>query len=201
MCPPASTTGAYWSVVSRLWEQSPAPDPGDGGQIVVRRVGDLQGAIDVPGAKNAVLKLMAATILADGDYELTNVPAIVDVLIMSDLLGAIGIECSAPVDGRLRVRNRGELTPVAPYELVERIRASINVLGPLLTRCGRVRLSMPGGDDFGARPIDMHVAGLEAMGATFTFGHGELAATAEPERRPRSEERRVGKECRSRWSP
>ena len=68
---------------------------------------------------------------------------------------------------------------MAPYELVERIRASINVLGPLLTRCGRVRLSMPGGDDFGARPIDMHVAGLEAMGAEFKFSHGELEATAD----------------------
>ena len=77
------------------------------------------------------------------------------------------------------MRNDGDLTPVAPYELVERIRASINVLGPLLTRCGRVRLSMPGGDDFGARPIDMHVAGLEAMGATFKFSHGELEATAD----------------------
>jgi UDP-N-acetylglucosamine 1-carboxyvinyltransferase len=161
--------------VSRFREQTAAP----GGQILVRRVGELQGTIDVPGAKNAVLKLMAATILADGDYELTNVPAIVDVLIMSDLLAAIGIECSAPLDGRLRLRNAGALTTVVPYELVERIRASINVLGPLLTRCGRVRLSMPGGDDFGARPIDMHVAGLEAMGATFKFSHGELEATAE----------------------
>ena len=75
--------------------------------------------------------------------------------------------------------NAGDLTPVAPYELVERIRASVNVLGPLLTRCGRVRLSMPGGDDFGARPIDMHVAGLEAMGAEFKFSHGELEATAD----------------------
>jgi UDP-N-acetylglucosamine 1-carboxyvinyltransferase len=161
--------------VSRPWEQTGAP----AGQIVVRRVGDLQGTIDVPGAKNAVLKLMAATILADGEYELSNVPAIVDVLIMSELLAAIGIDCSMPDGGRLRLRNRGDLTPVAPYELVERIRASINVLGPLLTRCGRVRLSMPGGDDFGARPIDMHVAGLEAMGATFKFSHGELEATAE----------------------
>jgi UDP-N-acetylglucosamine 1-carboxyvinyltransferase len=161
--------------VSRPWEQTAAP----GGQIVVRRIGDLRGTIDVPGAKNAVLKLMAATILADGDYELTNVPAIVDVLIMSELLAAIGIDCAAPDGGRLRLRNRGELRPIAPYELVERIRASINVLGPLLTRCGRVRLSMPGGDDFGARPIDMHVAGLEAMGATFKFSHGELEASAE----------------------
>jgi UDP-N-acetylglucosamine 1-carboxyvinyltransferase len=161
--------------VSRFREQSGAP----GGQILVRRVGELHGTIDVPGAKNAVLKLMAATILADGEYELTNVPAIVDVLIMSELLAAIGIEADPPADGRLRLRNPGNLVPVAPYELVERIRASINVLGPLLTRCGRVRLSMPGGDDFGARPIDMHVAGLEAMGATFKFSHGELEATAD----------------------
>ena len=78
-----------------------------------------------------------------------------------------------------RLVNDGDLLPVAPYEQVERIRASINVLGPLLTRCGRVRLSMPGGDDFGARPIDMHVAGLEAMGAEFKFSHGELEATAD----------------------
>ena len=149
------------------------------GQIVVRRVSELHGTVDVPGAKNAVLKLMAATILADGTYELFNVPAIVDVTIMGDLLAAIGITTEVPGPGRLRMTNRGDLTPVAPYELVERIRASINVLGPLLTRCGQVRLSMPGGDDFGARPIDMHVAGLEAMGAEFKFSHGELEATAD----------------------
>ena len=149
------------------------------GQFVVRRVGELHGTIDVPGAKNSVLKLMAATILADGTYELSNVPNIVDVEIMGELLAAIGIRTEVPAPGRLRLVNDGDLLPVAPYDQVERIRASINVLGPLLTRCGRVRLSMPGGDDFGARPIDMHVAGLEAMGAEFKFGHGELEATAD----------------------
>jgi len=153
---------------------------GDGeDQIVVRNVGALAGTVDVPGAKNSVLKLMAATILADGVHELSNVPNIVDVTIMGELLAAIGIESDLAESGRLTLVNRGELTPVAPYELVERIRASVNVLGPLLTRCGRVRLSMPGGDDFGARPIDLHVAGLEAMGAQFKFSHGELEATAE----------------------
>ncbi|HEU4841780.1 MAG TPA: UDP-N-acetylglucosamine 1-carboxyvinyltransferase, partial [Ilumatobacteraceae bacterium] len=154
-------------------------DPGPGGQILVRRVGELHGTIDVPGAKNAVLKLMAATILADGEYELTNVPAIADVRILGDLLEAIGVQSWSPAPGVLRLSNPGDLVPVAPYELVERIRASINVLGPLLTRFGRVRLSMPGGDDFGARPIDMHIAGLEAMGATFKFSHGEVEATAD----------------------
>jgi UDP-N-acetylglucosamine enolpyruvyl transferase len=72
---------------------------------------------------------------------------------------------------------------VAPYELVERIRASINVLGPLLGRCGRVRLSLPGGDDFGSRPIDMHLRGLEAMGASFEITHGYVDAVADGEER------------------
>ena len=177
--PPAGTGGAYWSAVGGLLGPRPTTDPGPGGQIIVRRVGELHGTVDVPGAKNAVLKLMAATILADGEYELTNVPAIADVPILGDLLEAIGVRSWSPAPGVLRLSNPGDLVPVAPYELVERIRASINVLGPLLTRFGRVRLSMPGGDDFGARPIDMHIAGLEAMGATFKFSHGELEATAE----------------------
>jgi UDP-N-acetylglucosamine 1-carboxyvinyltransferase len=148
-------------------------------QIVVRRVGELKGVVDVPGAKNSVLKLMAATLLADGTYELSNVPAIVDVISMGELLAAIGVRSESAEPGRLTLTNGGDLEPVAPYDLVERIRASVNVLGPLLTRCGRVRLSMPGGDDFGARPIDMHVDGLERMGAAFKFTHGELEATAD----------------------
>jgi UDP-N-acetylglucosamine 1-carboxyvinyltransferase len=147
--------------------------------IVVRNNGPLSGTVCVPGAKNSVLKLMAATLLADGNFELTNVPDIADVTIMGDLLGAIGVVIERPEPGRSILTNTGEITPVAPYELVERIRASINVLGPLLTRCGHVRLSLPGGDDFGSRPIDMHVAGLEAMGATFKFSHGYLEAFAD----------------------
>jgi UDP-N-acetylglucosamine 1-carboxyvinyltransferase len=147
--------------------------------IAVRSSGPLTGTVRVPGAKNSVLKLMATTLLCDGVFELTNVPDIADVQIMGDLLAAIGVAMDRDGDGRLTMVNSGELTPVAPYELVERIRASINVLGPLLTRCGHVRLSMPGGDDFGARPIDMHIAGLEAMGASFKFSHGYLEATVD----------------------
>ncbi len=150
-------------------------------QIVVRRGGPLSGEVVVPGAKNSVLKLMAATLLTDGVTTLTNVPVIADVAIMGDLLDAIGVSSVPhPVDvGTLVLTNHGMLTPVAPYELVERIRASINVLGPLLTRCGSVRVSLPGGDDFGSRPIDMHLAGLEAMGASFELHHGYLEARAE----------------------
>ena len=152
-------------------------------QIVVGRSGPLSGEVTVPGAKNSVLKLMAATLLADGTTTLTNVPDIVDVGIMSDLLAAIGVATTGSSrDGTISLTNHGELTPVAPYELVERIRASINVLGPLLGRCGRVRLSLPGGDDFGSRPIDMHLRGLEAMGASFEITHGYVDAVADGDR-------------------
>lgn len=145
----------------------------------MRGNGPLKGRVVVPGAKNSVLKLMATTLLTDGVFELTNVPDIADVRIMGDLLEAIGLDIQRPAPDQLVITGNGDLTPVAPYELVERIRASINVLGPLLARCGQVRLSMPGGDDFGARPIDMHIAGLEAMGATFNFSHGYLEAHAD----------------------
>jgi UDP-N-acetylglucosamine 1-carboxyvinyltransferase len=157
---------------------NPTPSGGDE-EIVVSASGPLSGSVVVPGAKNSVLKLMATTILCDGAHKLTNVPNIVDVAIMGDLLAAIGVEMSRSAPGEVVLFNTGKIIPVAPYELVERIRASINVLGPLLARCGEVRLSMPGGDDFGARPIDMHIAGLEAMGAEFKFSHGYLEARAD----------------------
>ena len=149
------------------------------GTIVVHRSGPLHGEVVVPGAKNSVLKLMAATLMADGVHTLSNVPDIVDVAIMSDLLAAIGVRSARTAPHELTLVNDGDISPVAPYELVERIRASINVLGPLLGRYGRVLLSLPGGDDFGSRPIDMHLKGLEAMGATFTIRHGDVEAVAE----------------------
>ena len=150
-------------------------------QIVVRRNGPLHGEVSVPGAKNSVLKLMATTLMTNGVTTLTNVPDIADVAIMGDLLAAIGVTSAwhPTADRTLLLTNHGDLTPVAPYELVERIRASINVLGPLLTRCGRVKLSLPGGDDFGSRPIDMHMSGLEKMGATFEIAHGYVEASCD----------------------
>ena len=95
-------------------------------QIVVGRSGPLSGEVTVPGAKNSVLKLMAATLLADGTTTLTNVPDIVDVGIMSELLAAIGVTTTgSSSDGTISLTNHGELTPVAPYELVERIRDAV----------------------------------------------------------------------------
>lgn len=153
----------------------------EGEQIVARRSKPLHGSVTVPGAKNSVLKLMATTLLANGTTTLTNVPDIADVAIMGDLLAAIGVTTSwHPTESRvLQLTNHGDITPVAPYELVERIRASVNVLGPLLARCGTVKLSLPGGDDFGSRPINMHLDGLRAMGATFEIRHGYVEGHAD----------------------
>lgn len=152
-------------------------------RIVTRRSGPLSGRLTLPGAKNSVLKLIAASLLADGVHELTNVPDISDVPTMCALLEALGVQAE-PGDpvferGVLRLRNTGAITPVAPYELVEQIRASINVLGPLLGRFGYAKVSLPGGDDFGSRPIDMHLRGLEAMGATFQVAHGYVEGRAD----------------------
>jgi UDP-N-acetylglucosamine 1-carboxyvinyltransferase len=149
--------------------------------IVVRRSAPLAGRVAVSGAKNSVLKLMAASILADGTSTIDNVPGIADVAIMSELLEAMGLRVhqdpAAPT--RLQLERPATITPVAPYELVERIRASIVVLGPLLARCGEAKVSLPGGDDFGPRPIDMHLKGLEALGARFELQHGYLEAKAD----------------------
>lgn len=141
--------------------------------IVASPSGPLSGEVVVPGAKNSVLKLMAATLLADGMYRLTNVPVIDDVDIMADFLEALGLvitKIAAPpseVGQHLEIINNGAISPVAPFELADRIRASVNVVGPLLGRFGEIDIALPGGDDFGGRPIDMHLRGLEAMGATF----------------------------------
>jgi UDP-N-acetylglucosamine 1-carboxyvinyltransferase len=142
-------------------------------RIVVNPNGPLTGTVRAGGAKNSVLKLMAACLLAEGRHTLANVPRITDVDIMAEVLTAMGadVERGAAPD-ELVVTTPAELVPEAPYELVERMRASVVVLGPLLARCGRARVSMPGGDDFGPRPIDMHLRALEAMGASFRSAHG-----------------------------
>lgn len=145
--------------------------------IVVARSENLRGTVTVPGAKNSVLKLMAATLLAPGRYRLTNVPDIADVDTMCELLAAMGVSSTREGAHDLVLEHSGDIVPVAPFELVDRIRASINVLGPLLARLGRADIAMPGGDDFGSRPIDLHVMGLEKMGATFDLDRDGVRAT------------------------
>ncbi|MEM7288477.1 MAG: UDP-N-acetylglucosamine 1-carboxyvinyltransferase [Actinomycetota bacterium] len=145
-------------------------------RIIVRRSGPLEGAVHINGAKNSVLKLMAATVLAPGTYRLHNVPAITDVQIMADVLRAMDLTVTDLGDGEIEIVRPDDITPEAPYELVEQMRASIVVLGPLLASCGEARVALPGGDDFGPRPIDMHLRGLEVLGATFESSHGYIRA-------------------------
>jgi UDP-N-acetylglucosamine 1-carboxyvinyltransferase len=137
----------------------------------------LAGQVRVPGAKNSVLKLMAASLLAEGTTTLTDVPDIADVAVMGQLLTWLG--CAVTLDGdRVDITAPERPGRHAPYELVRRIRASINVLGPLVARCGEARVALPGGDNIGTRALDMHMAGLERMGAVITTEHGYLVATA-----------------------
>lgn len=143
----------------------------------VRESGPLEGTIAVGGAKNSALKLMVACLLAEGRHVLHNVPAIADVEIMSVVLRWLGAEVMR--DGhRLVIETPAELNSSAPFDLVERMRASVVLMGPLLARTGWMSLGMPGGDDFGSRPIDFHLKGLEAMGAQFGHSHGEVEGRA-----------------------
>jgi UDP-N-acetylglucosamine 1-carboxyvinyltransferase len=142
-------------------------------KVVVEGGARLQGTVGVLGAKNAVLKEMVAALLAPGRHRLTNVPAILDVALMRRVLEHTGCHVEQS-EHELWVVVPDELRPEAPIELVRQMRASIVVLGPLLARCQVARVALPGGDDLGARPIDMHLHGLEAMGADFDLVHGEL---------------------------
>lgn len=146
--------------------------------IIVEGGRQLRGTVGVLGAKNAVLKEMAATLLAPGRHVISNVPGILDVELMGQVLGRMGANWKLE-DHELSVVIPEDLTPEAPIELVRAMRASIVVLGPLLARCGEARVALPGGDDLGARPIDMHLDGLEQMGASFELIHGVLVGRSD----------------------
>jgi UDP-N-acetylglucosamine 1-carboxyvinyltransferase len=140
--------------------------------FLVRPSGPLSGSVRLQGAKNSALKLMAASLLAEGTTVLRNVPRIADVGFMADLLEVVGARVVLGGDDTVRIETPARCTPVAPYGLVERLRASVVLLGPLLARHGAVRLPMPGGDDFGQRPIDIHLRALAELGAELTVEHG-----------------------------
>ncbi|HEY5860326.1 MAG TPA: UDP-N-acetylglucosamine 1-carboxyvinyltransferase [Actinomycetota bacterium] len=138
----------------------------------------LAGSIRISGAKNSALKLMAAALLAPGRTVLHNVPRIQDCFTMGEVLEHLG--AGVAWDGDTVTIDATTLTSVeAPYELVRRMRASTAVLGSLLARAGEARVAMPGGDEIGSRPIDLHIAGLRRMGAVIGSEHGFLVATTE----------------------
>ena len=137
----------------------------------------LSGDVRISGAKNAALPIIAGTLLADGPVTLGNVPHLHDVTTMIALLANMGVQIT--VDDRMQVEVDARTTSkfVAPYELVKTMRASILVLGPLLARFGHAEVSMPGGCAIGARPVNLHVEGLRAMGADIHVDHGFIRAT------------------------
>ncbi len=137
----------------------------------------LAGDVSVTGAKNSVLKLMAAALLAEGRTTLTSVPDILDVTIMAEVLRRLGCTVER-ADDTVTIDVPAQPSHEADYELVRRIRASIAVLGPLVARCGEAKVALPGGDAIGSRGLDMHVAGLVKLGATVQSEHGYLIARA-----------------------
>ena len=137
----------------------------------------LAGEVSVAGAKNSVLKLMAAALLAEGRTTLTSVPDILDVTIMAEVLRRLGCAVDRS-DGTVTIDVPAQPSHEADYDLVRRIRASIAVLGPLVARCGEAKVALPGGDAIGSRGLDMHVAGLVKLGATVDSEHGYLIARA-----------------------
>lgn len=138
----------------------------------------LAGEARVSGAKNAALPILAAALLTERALVLENVPRLMDVRTMAKLLAQMGVEVGAQADGRLELRAKAIKNPEAGYEMVKTMRASVLVLGPLLARCGRARVSLPGGCAIGARPVDQHVKGLQAMGAEIAIEHGYMDASA-----------------------
>ena len=137
----------------------------------------LAGTVTVAGAKNSALKLMAATLLAPGESRITNLPAIADVDYMAELLTRLG--CKVEINkslGEVRIDVPEKLGHRADYDLVRKMRASINVLGPLITRTGEAEVALPGGDAIGSRGLDFHINGLADMGAQITSEHGFIIA-------------------------
>ncbi len=144
--------------------------------IVVQGGNPIKGSVDIAGAKNSVLKLMAASILAPGKTTIKNVPIISDVTLMGEVLDNLGAKVKF---GKRQVTiDTSTIDSVeTPYELVARMRASIAVLGPLIGRFGRAHVAMPGGCQIGSRKLDMHIAGLESLGVVFEVEHGFIDAS------------------------
>jgi UDP-N-acetylglucosamine 1-carboxyvinyltransferase len=147
--------------------------------IIVKGGQELHGQIPIAGAKNACLTLMPATLLSEEPLTLTNAPRLSDILTMSTLLESLGVEVSSLQDGQVQVLSSKTISNhKADYDIVRKMRASILVLGPMLARDGHAEVSLPGGCAIGARPVDLHLRGLEALGAELDLRDGYVHANA-----------------------
>jgi len=138
----------------------------------------LSGRVEIGGAKNSALPVMAASLLTEDTLRIENVPPVRDILTTRRLLSELGVQCETPDGGTMLLKAAHIPSHEAPYELVKTMRASILVLGPLLGRLGRARVSLPGGCAIGARPVNLHLRGLESMGASCRIEHGYVEAWA-----------------------
>ena len=147
-------------------------------KIVISGGEPLRGEVWISGAKNAVLPILASTLLADEPVTIGNVPHLHDVTTTMELLGQMGVQLVVDERMKIHVDPRQANHFVAPYELVKTMRASILVLGPLVARFGEASVSLPGGCAIGSRPVDLHIKGLQALGAEITVGNGYINARA-----------------------
>ena len=147
-------------------------------KIVIEGGYPLRGDIRISGAKNSAIKLMVVPLLTDKAVTLTNMPNLRDTRSLAVLLQHLGLEVDASTTGTMRLQAKTLKSNEAPYDLVRKMRASFNVLGPLLARSGEARVSLPGGCAIGARPVDLHIKALEALGAKIELEQGYVVATA-----------------------
>lgn len=180
------------TVVENTWAKEASPSQGSeteatiqpakkSGLDRIRVIGGqrLNGTIPVSGAKNAALPLMCASILTGGALQLTNMPtSLLDISSLTDLLEELGVSVASREDGVVVLQAKEINSHIAPYELVRKMRASVLVLGPLLARCGKAEVSLPGGCAIGTRPVDLHIEALEALGAKITVEGGYIKAAA-----------------------
>ena len=141
-------------------------------KLLIRGGHPLHGEVEVAGAKNAALPELCAALLTVEPVLLRNVPRLQDVSTMLKLLRHMGVQAERTDDGAVRIDASVLERPEAPYDLVKTMRASVLALGPLLARCGRAHVSLPGGCAIGSRPVDQHIKGLQAMGALIDVEHG-----------------------------
>jgi|GEM_PF-1264 len=168
---------------------SPLPSPAQAGEREIRKSGldririvggkKLEGDIPISGAKNAALPLMGAALLTGEPLQLTNMPSTLhDIKTLSEVLSELGVQITQPESGTVILHTKAIKSHTAPYDLVRKMRASVLVLGPLLARSGQAEVSLPGGCAIGTRPVDLHIDGLQAMGADITLEGGYVKARA-----------------------
>ncbi|MEE2940243.1 MAG: UDP-N-acetylglucosamine 1-carboxyvinyltransferase [Planctomycetota bacterium] len=149
-------------------------------KLIIEGGRPLEGTIRTCGSKNAVLPILAASLLTGETLRITGAPRLADVSTMLDILRDLGADAEQSEDGTIEISAEGDIRGEAPWERVRRMRGSVCVMGPLLTRLGRAKVSLPGGCAFGVRPIDIHLKGLRALGAKVRIEHGYVVCEAPP---------------------